>query len=358
MEANQNEAISLCKSILDNGSRNADVYWKLASALFQDGQQVSAERTLDDALRLHPGNSKLLKLQDFISSATTEQGLLSGSASYGDATPLKDSPLLNDLSRLSSPTQLNEPVSISDQRPNNTDINSAPVIKSDNELTLTDTDPIATNDIALQLAEERKNAYNKLVTQVQSTLNELGFPIGTPDGFPGSKTRNALSDFYTVLDKPASKSITELTLVDLNSQKSKLADAKQLIKQSKDALARNNIALAKIKLADAKSSSQLLKVPEELERKLRDFQSNDLANNSDNTSAATAAATLARSEPKFGGPESPDAQETTTSISAELDNAPAETFDELMNRINTLHGKIRRVEEDQIRRLDQVRDLM
>jgi hypothetical protein len=76
MTARQIDALSICKSVLDSGSRNVDIYWKLASSQYQDGQQELASKTLNEALSLHPGNSRLVSLQEIIAAASTEQKLI------------------------------------------------------------------------------------------------------------------------------------------------------------------------------------------------------------------------------------------------------------------------------------------
>ena len=80
MSARSADALTVCQSIIDSGSRNVDVYWKLSSAQYQDGQQALANRTLSEALRLHPGNAKLITLKEIISSDATEQKLIAESA--------------------------------------------------------------------------------------------------------------------------------------------------------------------------------------------------------------------------------------------------------------------------------------
>lgn len=86
MSARLTDALKLCKSILDSGSRSVDVFWKLSSAQYQDGQQALANKTLEDALKLHPGNPKLLSLQEIMSSATTEQALIARSAKLNQSS--------------------------------------------------------------------------------------------------------------------------------------------------------------------------------------------------------------------------------------------------------------------------------
>jgi len=351
---------------------------------------AAAGEILANALRLHPGNSKLLKLQDIISSSTTEQEMLELAAQLNqrsfDQGALKISCLTksglegiaackrrleltdedgdNIRARLTelnaqqptiiistSPSEQPPPVSQLpsglEDSPLNLEDKPEPATDSESNQPLTGAGP---DNAKLQVAEERKIAYKNLVLQIQSSLNELGFPTGTPDGFPGNKTRNALSDFYTVLDAPASKSIDELTLANLNLQKSKLANAKQLVKQSQEALAENNTDLAIRKLADAKASSQLLKVPEALERELRESQPDNQANSSNETQIV--------SKPKKGELASPGTLSPAPSSTTELENTSSEQFVDLMNKINTLRGKIKRIEEDQVRRLEQVRDIM
>jgi len=279
MNAGQDKAVSLCRTILENGSRNADVYWKLASALYQNGKQASANKILGDALSLHPGNAKLVKLQDIISSEKTEQSMLEQAAELNqksfDQGALKISCLTQ--SGIEGISACKRRLELTDSDGDNMrarlaeleNHQSSAIIGTGNNPATISTDPVKPENPDQQAAKERQITYKKLITKVQTNLNELGFPTGTPDGFPGNKTRTALNNFYAVLDAPASQIITDSTLVDLITQKHKLDVAKQFLKDSKDALLQGNIASADKNLASAKASSKLLKVPDRFEEKLR-----------------------------------------------------------------------------------------
>ena len=86
MSARLADALNVCQQIINNGSRNVDVYWKLTSAQYQDGQQALANRTLSEALRLHPGNAKLETLKEIISTDSAEQRLIAESAKRNQAS--------------------------------------------------------------------------------------------------------------------------------------------------------------------------------------------------------------------------------------------------------------------------------
>jgi len=496
MNARQADALKLCKQVLDNGSRNADVYWTLSSALYQDGRQTLAKKLLKDALKLHPGNKKLLALQDLIASAITEKELIERSSELNqrslDQGALKISCLiksgkeaisacrrrleltdddgdrirarlselerirtlallagepasdpLDQLSQLDN-TDLNDPQKDSDNvvsRPDtaspdiedlqvadsefepdtgpvaNTDLGAdtvpatdsnelgpisssvadsefgsenapvaetefgiatelgtdiAPVTdiallaetplaidtkpdadeiaKSSNSLSQTVTTQLEDDNAKQQLAiDVRRAVHKKLVKQIQINLNELGFAAGRPDGYPGNKTRTALSNFYSAVDAPVSKSITDLTLEHLQLEKKKLASAKQLLKQSENAMNLGDRTVAENRLIDAKLISKLLDVPDELERKLKPSQAVAITN-----AAADDAAQNRQSSDDVNIQAAPKSEPVTVT----KNNNATEQFSQLMNQIKTLHGQIKRVEEDQARRLDLLRDIL
>ena len=51
--------------------------------------------------------------------------------------------------------------------------------------------------------------------QAQSTLNEMGYDAGTPDGKMGSRTRNALSQFQTDRGIPVTGRLDATTQAEL-----------------------------------------------------------------------------------------------------------------------------------------------
>ena len=67
--------------------------------------------------------------------------------------------------------------------------------------------------------KDDKGLTREQVIQIQSKLNELGYPVGSPDGVPGSKTRNALRHFQVDINHPADGAPSYRMLELLNAVK-------------------------------------------------------------------------------------------------------------------------------------------
>jgi peptidoglycan hydrolase-like protein with peptidoglycan-binding domain len=332
MAARYADALTICKGIIDNGGRNADVYWKLSSAQYQDGQQDQARRTLSEALRLHPGNAKLETLRDIIATDSTEQALIARSAKLNQASldkgALKITCLtktgdvgisacqrrleltdedgqrmrarLRELEQTRASSQLavtneKEPAEPPSRRelpavPTpppvatlDTGLDTSPAAIQDTGLGTSlnrpdsgSPDSASTTDAALLAVDARREAYKSTVRDIQARLNELGFDAGFPDGVPGSRTRTALANFYSAIDGSGSSSITDLTLEDLDDETRRLQRADPLLLQSQQAANAGNLAQARQLLAQARQISRLVKVPPPLETALQERPAREL----------------------------------------------------------------------------------
>lgn len=389
MSARIADALKVCKSILDSGSRNADVYWKLASVQYQDGQQALARQTLISALQLHPGNEKLLALQEITSSNTSEQELIARSARLNQSSLDKGAlkiaclsksgdeaisacrrrlELSNDdgdrmrarLAELeeakaaatiatapvdSTQTQSQIPVPDSTQTPGtNTSTSSTPTpLPAQRPEPVEKPAPLDSTeaDVAQRAMEARQEAYRSLVVDIQTQLNEFGFSAGFADGIPGERTRNALSDFYSAIGAPANSSITDLTQEDLDNERRKLKSAEQLLQQSEQALERGDTQLAEKRLDDARLTSKLLKVPARLVLALGSEQVPTLPD------ASSSGPTTAPVQPSGQSPATEQAAASTS-----------QQFNDLMERINTLQGQIKRRQADQEQQLNRMRSAL
>ena len=370
MSARISDALQVCRNILESGSRNADVYWKLTSALYQDGQQAQANKTLDAALQLHPGNSKLLALKEIISSDSSEQELIARSAKLNqrslDKGALKIACLTKPGEVAISACRRRLELTNDDGERMRTRLSElesekaaatiaiAPVIPVTTQMPSPDLAPqpepsvetreleSTVSDSELQAAEARSQAYKTLVADVQRQLNEFGFNTGLPDGVPGKKTRSALSEFYKAVDAPANSSITTLTLNDFDNERRKLTNAKQFLEQSYRALEQGNARLAEQKLTDARLASKLVKVPTRLEQAIRSELDTTLPG-----ASATGSTTA---------PSLPPANERS-SVPTQPSSSNSQQFGELMGQIKLLHGQIRRKEEEQALKLDRLRSI-
>ena len=292
MSSRQADAVNVCQSVLASGSRSVDVYWKLTSAQFQDGQQEQANKTLDDALKLHPGNKRLVALREIIAAVETEKALIirsskvdqsfvnKGAAKIACLTKTGNVAILACQQRLEMTNEDGDRIRVrlallESQQPSTT-VASTPAPTKPAATTPIKQPPIQVaiaEPTAEQLATKaRKKAYKSLVVAVQTQLNEFGFNTGFPDGVAGGKTRNALTDFYTTLGVPAVTTITAATLDDLTREKDKLISAQQLLRQSERTIEQGNAQLATQQLADARNTSSFLEVPARLEQALRSTQ--------------------------------------------------------------------------------------
>lgn len=398
MAARLADALTICQAILDSGSRNVDVYWKLSSAQYQDGQQALANKTLAEALRLHPGNAKLETLRDIISSDSTEQQLIARSAQLNqnsiDKGALKITCLTKtgeiaisackrrleltnvDGERMRSRlTELEEAqtatrIATAPSQPTTTTVpkpvepvavfvpvpTPSPTEPAQENVDVTNTALLDTSPSPEELAlQERRAAYKELVAAVQTRLNNFGFNAGYPDGVPGNNTRNALSDFYSAINAPIITSISDLTLEDLNDAQIKLDIAKRQLSESQAALSQGNARLAVQKLNDAKASSGLLKVPADFERSI---QASILASQNpvpeQPTQEPTAPNTVAAIKPVPTPAPNPVVVPSQTSTAA---NAP-QNYASLMAQIKTLQGQIQRQQAEQSNQLDQLRSAL
>ena len=347
MTASPADSLTICKSLLDNGSRNADVYYKLSSAQHQTGKYALSEQTLIAALKLHPGNDKLITFKKFISSATTEQQRIELSAQLNQRSLDQGELKISCLTKSGE-----EAISACKRRLELTDVDGdrmrrrlaelgefqAPVVDTDRSDIVISPERLDAEEKAKAqalgrgksgsrgtgrgksgsrgtgrgksesrgtgrgksesrgtgrgkerkprhwqrkereakaLAEERakaeaaQKARRVLVSDVQARLNEFGFDAGFVDGVQGSQSSSALTKFYAAIGTSGSTSITNLTLDDLRDEKRKLTSAEDLLQQSELALQQGNAQLATQKLEDAKQTSKLLKIPDELQIALR-----------------------------------------------------------------------------------------
>ena len=388
MSARVNDALSICQGIIDNGSRNSDVYWKLTSAQYQSGQTEQANKTLNSALRLYPADSRLTSLKELISTDTSEQALIARSAKLNqnslDRGAMKISCLTKtgdvgisackrrlELSnqdgeriraRLTELQQIQESnrlaIAAETPSPSPAATKEEPVARvqeSPEPEPFAEPEPEAV-DIQELIAETRRNAYKAMVSEVQSRLNDFGFNAGFPDGVPGSNTRRALSEFYRATGATPTTSITDLTIEDLDSEKLKLDIAKRKLRESQQALADGKLALAKSSLQAAEQISGLLKVPPEHVLALRAPVQAE--------TPTPLASIQAPNVPEPAVDAVPAKQVDVTTPSAFTPSSPPkgagsdERFAELINQIKVLQGRIQRQQSDQNQQMKALRDAL
>gem|GEM_PF-2316093 len=380
MSAPLGDALTICQSILDSGSRNADVYWRLSSAQFQNAQPSLAKETLTEALRLHPGNPKLQTLKDIIDSDSTEQALIARSAQLNQSSIDKGAMKITCLTKtgelaISACTRRLELTDVDGERIRKrlasvkeaqsaaqlatASVSAAPVIPAPApsqasqplvttpEATLPSFQPPTIDPLlptAAEVAENaRRAAYGTLVTDVQTRLNDFGLNAGLPDGVPGNRTREALRTFYSAVGKPVITSISDQTLDDLVSAKYPYDSAESLLQESQLALTDGNLALAVQKLTQAKNTSGLITIPDSLEREI---QSSLIAEQPGVPQKTTASNPV---------PES-SSEKPAQSLVVPASTGSMQDMEVLMSRIQILQGQIKRQQAEQARQLKRLRE--
>ncbi|MFK7853258.1 MAG: peptidoglycan-binding protein [Granulosicoccus sp.] len=364
MSAKLSEALSICQSIINSGSRNVDVYWKLSSAQYQDGQQALASRTLSDALRLHPGNAKLETLREIISVDSTEQQRIAESAKRNQASVDQGALKIACLTKAGSVgisacerrleltnqdgDRIRKRLALLKSSQTPTQVARAPkptvpqTRPSEPVATIVPTPPAQPSQRSAGEEEStaRQAAYKNLVAGVQQNLNAFGFNAGRPDGVPGANTRRALTSFYQAINAPVVTSITDDTLLDLQQASRDKVQAQKLLAESQRALGSGDAQLARNKLGAARRTSALLDEPLGLETNI--------------LTALNAAA-----EPKIPVPSAQAprqvAQTPVQNQSQQIPENNTAQFDSLMGQINILRNQIQTQQSTQASQLDQLR---
>ena len=372
MSADTADALKICHSLLESGSRNADVFYKLSSAQYQDGQRELSKQTLHVALKLYPGNKKLISLKEIIASNTSEQARIERSTKLNqnslDKGALKITCLIKSgeeaISACKRRLELTDDdgdrirfrlAELNDSqvppRPDVPELNPAPtpretvadpVEQAKQETPALGNPPAPDVPNGSDILDERQKAHRELVSDIQTRLNEFGFDAGFADGEAGRRSRKALADFYAAVGAPVSTSFTVLTLDDLRDEKLKLASAEKLLQQSEQALQQGNIQFATQSLADAKQTSKLLKVPDRLELGLIQ-------------GAAPTQPEAPNVDPKPTHSPLPTTTDTPPESPPQQTASRSKEFSDLMEEITFLHGKIQRQQDNQRRRLERIR---
>jgi len=289
MEAKVAEAINLCQSILDNGSRNANVYHKLASALYQSGQTDRAKTVLNKAGSLYPGNENLKSLTKLINSSMSEQDELDKSAKKNEdmiaqgksKIELKVACLtktgntgINACRQYLTITDVDAEkikARLAELGAGSKTINPKPPVVSERKELPTTSDKPSTPAappkpsepvIVTRPTPPVNSAQREAVITAQQLLNDLGFAVGLPDGIAGERTKQALINFYSQIGQNSSGiPVNNATLQDLDKARSEFVRAEQLLADSRRAEADEDFLLAISNLDEASATSKLFNVP-------------------------------------------------------------------------------------------------
>jgi len=369
MEARASDAINVCQSILDKGSRNANVYWKLASSLHQFGNTDKANTVLQKARSLHPGDKNLRTLAKLIESDADEQAKLAASASknermlsqgalkiaclsksgqegikacndYLQLTNDDAGRMQNRLAELRSasvptPAPVPQPTPQPEPAPQPSPL------------------PAPDNNDAKEPVQVARSAHAEAILTVQQLLNDLGFNVGRPDGIAGNRTRKALDDIYVQLGQIGDiNNINQNTVADLDQARTDLVRARGVLQQSRSAEQNGEIQLAIDKLDEANRISPLLASPpnyrSSLSEKLIALANVQAENNEPVSSDQDTDAVVAGNNDSIdngsttGVANSEPAIEPATNSAQQAipDSQNDEQFDQLMSQIRLMRSKL------------------
>ncbi len=358
MSAQGVQAISICQNLLSNGSRSADVYWKLTSSLHQEGQQAEADSILNTALKLHPGNKNLTSLRDIIRSDNIEAKQLEKAARKNQTSRNKGALKIACRAKTSiaGMAACRRYLELTDE---DGDLIRARIAELENRFAVPVTPPV--NPPVAQstppgidsadavengqvsstprpqidnIPEQRRVKFKQNVTDLQIILNKLGFPAGNADGIPGQKTRDALSTFYQRAKLVERKTIDDETLADLRDQRIRLKNSGILLAQSRRSADDGDIELALSKLEQAETTTALFNSPKSYRQQLR-----DLLAQQDKPILSPQQTQGSPTQPK---PKTPDAPPSTATSNPEAkpgtENNSA--FEQLMAQIRLLENRL------------------
>jgi len=346
MSARLADALTICQSLIDQGSRNVDVYWRITSALYQDGQIVQSKNILSDALRLHPRNEKLETLKQIISTDATEQQLLAESARRNQSSMDRGALKIACLTKSGD-------VGIS---------------ACQRYLELTNEGGARIQD-RLDILQSAQRTSQLATAQPESEKSTVsGSDIRTA-AESVNKTETALTvdsqrtDDFTARQaayKQLVNTISEQTLADLDAAQVQLNVAEELLQQSQQALQSGNAILAQAKLSEAENSSLLLVVPPALKTKIEagldSFASNQ-GHSVPQPPNETSQQAVVPTELTLPDPTSTSTSTSTVKQAAEATTSVQQPeFDQLMTRIETMQFAIQQMQRQQSILIENMRE--
>lgn len=338
-------AVRNCQALLDDGTRSVSIYLRLAEALNATGQRAESYQKIEAGLKRYPGNAELADLKAIVRSNLTEQEFVDAQQRKGPSAQATNKAKLRVLRikclKMDAQEALDaceEFVALGggdgeiDQRYQSLQASLAPAPapappepeKSVKVIELTPAPAPAPAPSPTPEPQQPSNtqsdkdreAYQRqiaLVKDIQTTLNALGFPAGTPDGLSGSKTRNAIGDFYAATRIGPAKGIGQLLLEDLRRAEQLREDAQVLHSESRRALANG----------DAQNARELLESAQQLASWVAPAA--DLTRRIDNALADQQAQSRQFAEQQR-------ARELLTSATAAIDNGQLEDAAQLLNQ--------------------------
>lgn len=399
MEASPARALSLCRTLVDEGRGNADVWTQLVLSLDKSGRGADARTTLDEALTRYPRDADLLALRDRLATRDTENERLEQAARRNESAVAKGELklicrtregivgieacrrylALTDVdgerirARLAEleralPRVAEAPAQ---ERPTGPTTEPSPPLPSepsvspgpsaapgaesatpdgddtDTSLARVDPPPVSTPDPETERRRER-------IASIQRALDALRLPVGAPDGIAGRRTREALARFEALTGRTVT-TLDENALTVLEAERARLTAAERMLATSRSAAEDGRVEEALDRLARAESESALLRSPPgyraELERRLAEEREQERDEEKERKEARELAEEEAASSLEPRSPVPP--------VSDTPDPRPeSDALDGLLTRIGTLERRLADANETRSRDTARLRELV
>lgn len=273
-------AVKKCRELIDDGTTSPAIYLRLSQGLNGLGERAESYRSIEQGLSRYPGDAALLEMQAIVRSNLTEQEYLDAQNRKGPSASATSNAKMRILRIKCMKKQDQEALDAcaeytalggtdSDVQARQTSLMASltpppqpepePVAEVEPEpaseprvieLTQPAPEPTPTpapTDTATAQSSQQDNDNSQriaLVKDIQTRLNNLGFPAGTPDGLSGARTRRAISDFYATTDIGSQQPISQALLDDLIRAEQLQRDARSLYTQSQRALESGDVEQA------------------------------------------------------------------------------------------------------------------
>lgn len=350
-------AIDLCSKIIDRGRGTENVYFKLASGIYQTGDFEKAMSLIDAGLARFPGGRKLTNLKQTLLSDDEEKKELVKSASKNEdamsraqlkITCLTDNSRkgLNACKGYLAQTNI-DAGRINTRLAELARLNASTAVASREPETASPT-PRTQPRPTTPAPSEDQLARKQTIKEIQSILNILGFQAGTADGIAGSKTRTALNQLQQSIRTPLGSNLDDGLLTELESLYQDKLAAENLLRQSQQSLNSDDPETALSRLNLAQNLSPLLAVAAGYRQQIDNALARKLAINT-------------TPQPQ---PQQPEVKKEPVPVEQPRVEQPANTpqpaaeLDTVLAQIDTLTAKLRLRQGAQSRHNSEVRRVL
>ncbi len=315
-QSHSQTAVQSCQALLDQDNRSPAIYLRLAKALNATGRRAESFQAIESGLQTYPDNAELKELRTIVRSNLSEQEYLDAQANKGPSVRATNNAKLRILrikclkkdgkealdaceefvSLGGSDAEVSQKqASLLASLPSESPVPTPAPLASDNDSTkskaapptpedtpkaakvidLTPATPPAASNQATNRASKDREAYERqlaLVKEIQTALNDLGYPAGLPDGLPGAKTNRAIEQFYADTRLGPAQPVGKDLLADLERAQTLRQDTQVLLRDSRNALARGDTVTARALLEQAQTLASWVAAKDNLAQRIAEAE--------------------------------------------------------------------------------------